>query len=148
MNTLNRKRTFGFTVIELMIVVVIIAILTALAYPSYTKYARKAKRGEAQQLLMNWAINQEIWRSNNPSYASADPDSGTGFASPAHEHYDFVVYRDPGNTETNPDATRYVVEATAKSSSDQANDTAKDGTSCATLTVSQSGVKTPPSCWN
>ncbi len=67
MNTLFRKRIKGFTIIELMIVLIIVAILVALAYPSYIQYVRKAKRGEAQQLLLNWSINQEIWRSNNPS---------------------------------------------------------------------------------
>ena len=52
----------GFTLIEVIIVVAIIAILVALALPSYSRYVRKANRGEAQQLLLNWANNQEIWR--------------------------------------------------------------------------------------
>ena len=69
MKTLQRKRILGFTIIELMIVVMIVAILLAIAYPSYVQYVRKAKRGDAQQLLMNWSINQEIWRSNNTTYA-------------------------------------------------------------------------------
>ena len=60
--TFFRKQVKGFTIIELMIVILIVAILVALAYPSYINYVRKAKRGEAQQLLLNWSINQEIWR--------------------------------------------------------------------------------------
>jgi type IV pilus assembly protein PilE len=51
MKTLHKKQFPGFTVIELMIVVVIVAILLAIAYPSFVNYVRKAKRGEAQQLL-------------------------------------------------------------------------------------------------
>jgi len=60
MKTLDAKGKKGFTIIELMIVLVIVAILLAIAYPSYIKYVRKANRGDAQQLLMNWSINQEI----------------------------------------------------------------------------------------
>lgn len=65
MNKWKVTRNSGFSIMELMIVIVIVAILVSLAYPSYIQYIRKAKRGEAQQLLMNWSINQEIWRSNN-----------------------------------------------------------------------------------
>ncbi len=75
MKTLRAKRNRGFTIIELMIVLVIVAILLALAYPSYIKYVRKANRGEAQQLLMNWSINQEIWRSNNTSLRNCSATS-------------------------------------------------------------------------
>src|SRR5210317_854766 len=68
MNTRNLSKKQGFTIIELMIVLVIVAILLALAYPSYVDYVRKGKRGEAQQILMNAAVNLEIYRSNNPDY--------------------------------------------------------------------------------
>ena len=39
MNTFFSKRIKGFTVIELMIVLVIVAILVAVAYPSFIQYA-------------------------------------------------------------------------------------------------------------
>ena len=41
MKTQNLKKKQGFTIIELMIVLVIVAILLALAYPSYVDYVRK-----------------------------------------------------------------------------------------------------------
>lgn len=135
MKTLQRKRNFGFTVIELMIVVMIVAILVAIAYPSYIKYVRKANRGDAQQLLMNWAVNQEIWRSNNPSYAG-DGD----IAVPTTDLYTFTV--------TDNTATTYTLTATAIDGSDQEKDESRDGTqSCASLTLDQSGVKLPALCW-
>jgi type IV pilus assembly protein PilE len=134
MNTFFSKRIKGFTIIELMIVVVIVAILVALAYPSYIQYVRKSKRGEAQQLLLNWSINQEIWRSNNTAYASIDD-----LPAPANDNYGFDA--DPA-----PTATTYTLEAVA--SGDQANDAARDGTPCATLTLDQNGVKSPPACWD
>jgi type IV pilus assembly protein PilE len=121
-------------VIELMIVVAIVAVLTALAYPSYTKYARKAKRGEAQQLLMNWAINQEIWRSNHPQYASTGD-----LAAPTNDYYLL-------STDGTPTATAYVLQAVAQGG--QADDESRDGSvSCRTLSLNQSGVKSPPECW-
>lgn len=125
----NRR---GFTIVELMIVLIVVAILVALAYPSYTQYVRKAKRGEAQQLLMNWSVNQEIFRSNNPSYA------GTGdIAPPTHDDYTF-------GTVGTPDASTYELEAQA--SGDQVNDQ-EDGDSCAQMTINHNGAKEPIACW-
>ena len=135
MNTWKVTKNSGFTVIELMIVVLIVAILAALAYPSYTQYVRKSKRGEAQQLLMNWSINQEIWRSNNTLYASE-----TDLAVPLNDNYDFDLLVDP------PTAIAYTLRAIAHD--DQANDESRAGTNCATLTLDQSGLKDPPACWD
>jgi type IV pilus assembly protein PilE len=123
-------RNRGFTVVELMIVLVIIGILVALAYPSYVDYIRRARRGEAQQLLMNWSVNQEIWRSNHSTYASA-----ADLPKPTHDHYDFP---DPVTS-----ATAYTLEADAKE--DQLNDTAKGD--CTELTLDSTGAKSPAICW-
>jgi len=116
-----------------MIVTMIIAILVALAYPSYIDYVRKAKRGEAQQLLLNWAINQEIFRSSNPTYADA-----AALDVPTQEVYTFP---DPVVT-----ATTYTLQADA--GGDQASDKAKDGTPCASLWLDENGAKNPAACWD
>jgi type IV pilus assembly protein PilE len=151
MKTLNKKGIRGFTIIELMIVLVIVAILLAIAYPSYVNYTRKAKRGEAQQLLLNWAINQEIFRSNNPLYADEDD---AGLPGPVHVDGDFtfLAWATMGTPATCagaatdlPTATAYWLVATAVG--DQANDVARDGTSCATICMASTGVKAPPTCW-
>ena len=129
----HRTKTKGFTLVELMIVVGIIAILVALALPSYTQYIRKANRGEAQQLLMNWANNQEIWRASNTEY-----DDGTAIAVPGHPKYTFSV--------ADESATAFTLTATAVSTSDQANDKEK-GTDCAEMELDQSNAKSPDICW-
>ena len=136
MKTLQRKRILGFTLIELMIVVGIVAILLALAYPSYAQYVRKAKRGDAQQLLMNWSINQEIWRSNNITYA------GEGALPAPNDADGNYAYSTVGD----PDATSYTLQADG-SGSDQKNDTARNGDTCTILTMNQNGVKWPAACW-
>ena len=127
------KRNYGFTVIELMIVVMIVAILAALAYPSYIQYVRKSKRGEAQQLLLNWSINQEIFRSSNTNYAAFDD-----LAAPTADEnysYDFAA----AST-----ATTYSLQVVAQG--DQEYDLARDGTECTNLTLDQNGLKSPAVC--
>ena len=133
---------------ELMIVLMVLAILAGLAYPSYVDYARKARRGEAQQLLMNWAINQEIFRSSNPAYA---PDTSTALPKPDHDNYGFEAHQIMGAPAScqggsgDPDAVQYWLQASA--SGDQLNDDARDGTSCANLCMAGSGQKEPAVCW-
>ena len=126
--SMNRK---GFTLVELMVVIGIVAILVALALPSYTRYVRKANRGEAQQLLLNWSNNQEIWRANDSDYATT-----AEIAAPTHAKYTFTL---PTRT-----ATTYTLTATA--TGDQAADTDK-GSSCTVLTLNQSNTKTHADCW-
>jgi type IV pilus assembly protein PilE len=115
-----------------MIVLGIIAILVALAYPSYIDYVRKARRGEAQQLLMNWSINQEIWRSNNPEYATT-----AELPVPTHDHFLFTL----------PDRTATTFNLQADAQDDQVNDKAKDGSSCATMNLNSLGQKLSAVCW-
>ena len=138
MKIYKNKRS-GFTIIELMIVLVIVALLLALAYPSYINYVRKARRGEAQQLILNWSINQEIWRSNHTAYAPISNDPLVGMPAPTHDDYTF-------DFSVAPTATAYTLQGNARN--DQVNDKARDGTPCTNLTLDQSGVKVEAACWD
>ncbi len=137
----HQANTKGFTLIELMIVIGIVAILVALALPSYTQYIRKANRGEAQQLLLNWANNQEIWRANNTGYATS-----TELTPPGHDKY--TLYRRvTGNTCANDNsasATQFSLVACPIGNQDQ---DVERGVPCDPLTLNQSNAKTPFQCW-
>ena len=63
------KRAGGFTLLELMIVVVIIGILAAIAIPSYQDSVRKGRRSAAQTLLMEMASKQQQYLLDTRSYA-------------------------------------------------------------------------------
>jgi type IV pilus assembly protein PilE len=65
----TRRQAAGFTLIELMIVVVVIAILTAIAYPSYTKYLMRSHRSAAQGYLMDLAQREQQYLLDNRGYA-------------------------------------------------------------------------------
>src|SRR5512147_1482905 len=67
----------GFTLLELMIVVVIVGILAAIAYPSYMQYPRRSARAEAQSYLSNVATLQQQYLVDKRSYAPSLSSLGT-----------------------------------------------------------------------
>jgi type IV pilus assembly protein PilE len=58
----------GFTLIEVMIVIVIVAILSTIAYPSYEESVRKSKRAEGRAALMQLMQQEERFYSQNTKY--------------------------------------------------------------------------------
>ena len=65
----TRKRFHGFSLMEVMIVVVIIGILAALAYPTLEKYLKIARQTEAKTNLSAIYTAQKIYFSLHQSYA-------------------------------------------------------------------------------
>ena len=62
----------GFTLIELMVVVVIVAIFAAISIPSYQTYIRRADASKAQQELKRIATLLERHKARNFSYKGFD----------------------------------------------------------------------------
>lgn len=69
--SLLHGRRRGFTLIEMMIVVVVISLLSAIAYPSYSAQIVKSRRSDAKQALVELAQKLERYYSEQGTYASA-----------------------------------------------------------------------------
>ena len=66
---INKKsRELGFTLIELMIVVVIIGILCAMAIPRFLAVSTKSKQSEAKIILKQIHNNQQTYFQQNQTY--------------------------------------------------------------------------------
>jgi type IV pilus assembly protein PilE len=65
------QRAGGFTLIEMMVVMVIVAILTTIAIPSYTRYVQRGDLVEATQALSQYRVQMEQYYQDNGNYGAA-----------------------------------------------------------------------------
>ena len=79
MRTICPDRNSGFTLIELMVVLLIVGILGAVAVPSYRQYVIRSHRTEAKTALLRLAANQERHYLQNNTYT--DDLEALGFAT-------------------------------------------------------------------
>jgi type IV pilus assembly protein PilE len=76
-----KKKSSGFTLIELMITVAIIGILSALAYPSYISYIEKGRRAECRSGLLKTMQQQERYFTQRNTYLEFTSGSTTATVS-------------------------------------------------------------------
>jgi type IV pilus assembly protein PilE len=102
----HKRRTRGFTLIEVMITVAIVAILSAVAIPSYRDYITRGNIPEATSRLATKQVQMEQFFQDNRTYVG-----GTGCAADttSSKYFDFGC----GVT---PSAIGFVLTATGKGS--------------------------------
>lgn len=139
-SSLPARHSLGFTLVEMMIVVVLISVLAAVALPNYQAQVRKARRTDAQVVLLETAQRLERCAAQFGAYNNV----GCGVTPPTTEHYTITI---PTQT-----ISTYVVSAAPKSDGPQ-----KDDLGCITFTLNQNGVRASTShadfsgsvqCWN
>lgn len=132
------KKTRGFTLMELMIVVSIVAILGAIALPAYQNSVRKSRRADAMTSLLQLQTLQERWRANNTTYSSSLSNLGWSGSDSSEGYYTIAI--------TAATANAFTGTATPKSSGPQAGD------SCGTLSITANGpviaTAAQRQCWN
>ena len=136
-----RGQARGFTLIELMIVIVVVAILAAIAIPGYRQYVLRTNRTEAKRTLLNVAAAQEKFYLQNNTYAgpsalTTPPPGGLGIPGTT-EHGHYTVAIDAADAAT--------FSATATAQGGQAQDSR-----CASFTINQAGARaaTNADCWD
>ena len=66
---MKARKNSGFTLIELMVVIVVIGVLAGIALPAFSRYITKSKRPEARVMLRQIADAQEVYFINYRQYS-------------------------------------------------------------------------------
>lgn len=117
----------GFTIIELMVVVIILGVLATLIFPSFEQQIVNSRRGDGITQLLRLKIQQEAFRVEQNSYAKTEQ-----LSLPSSEYYTFAV--------TNVSSTTYTIAAKAIGSQ-------QTDKNCLTMQIDQSLNKTPAHCF-
>ena len=145
----RRNRVAGFTVIELLAVLVVLAILATVAMPMYQNSVRKGSRTAAKGALMDVAMRQEQFFLNNRSYSTSLDALGLPDPYYVNKISDAVAAGDPGRVYQisldNASATAY--DAVASAVLDQAKDGCGNYTLTSTGNRSVSGAAGSTACW-
>jgi type IV pilus assembly protein PilE len=146
--TSRRSDSRGFTLVELMVVIVIASILMAIAIPSYRNSIRKSRRTDAKTALLDLAGREERFNSTNGSYTNVAASLGYATFSPppavGSGYYTITVTTVTAGTATT--VPFFSLTAAPVVGSDQAKDTAC-GSFILTSTGAQTVTGTATDCW-
>ena len=111
----SRSMKRGFTLTELLIVVILLGILSALAVPSFIKTMAKEDERQARSMLQLIYAAERFYYVNNSTYTSiADPDDATEWQTKLNLDLpnvsgQTVLYEVPAST-----STTFVARATRR----------------------------------
>ena len=126
------RKSAGFTLIELMVVIVIVAILAAIALPSYQQYIQRGKITEATSNLSSARLQLEKYYADNRKYDNGTAGTcGVTMPSGASARY-FTITCASGSANAVGDQT-FTVTATG---------VAGQGMSGFAYTINESNVRT------
>jgi len=142
MKTTAPRQAAGFTLLELLVVLVIVAILGTIAYPSYIDSVRKSKRADARTQLMEASQYMQRYYSQNDRFDQSNADTPVANALPsalatvprgaASGTQDYTIGFQAGTLT----ARSYTLEAVPRAGSLMATD------NCGTLRLDSVGRKT------
>lgn len=124
----KRNQYHGFTLLEIMVVVIIIAVLAAFAVPSYQRYILRADRAQAMDRY--YTTNYTYVGYTLPTSLQSSPPNGT-------PKFTITVLGTPS-------ISSYTLKATSVNGDDE----------CATMTLNQAGIQqstgtaSVAECWN
>jgi type IV pilus assembly protein PilE len=127
----------GFTLIELMAVVLIIAILSAIALPSYQNSVRKGRRQVAISDMLAYKQMQERYRNNNMQYATIGQLVGAYNVNTSSDPQDYTFSIDSIGP------TNYRIIATAQARQNKGY----EASTCPVLYLTADDSRTPADCW-
>ena len=118
MNMKALKQQVGFTLIELMIVIMIVAILAAIAVPSYRQFVVRNAESQVQARMQELDIELNRWRASALTYKGFTPKkvASNGDVSYAYDETDNkIIYVPKGSDSTNFHYKITLVDATTGS---------------------------------
>jgi type IV pilus assembly protein PilE len=143
-NSMRARAMAGFTLVELMVVVVVLTMLAAIAVPTYSAQIRKSRRSEAKSALLDLAGREERYMATRGVYTSTASElgySGTFPQTIGSGYYSIAITNvtaatAPTSTTAGVPAT-YTLTATAQSQGAQTKDT-----TCLAFQLNQMGQQT------
>jgi len=117
----------GFTLIELMIVIVVIGILAAIAYPSYSRYVDRAAIADGKSALLSAAQQMERCFTRFDRYANESGEARCPIRGSSDENFYTISF--------SGDATTYLLTA------DAAGSRPTNPVECQTLILNQLGQR-------
>ncbi len=137
----HHKGQEGFTLVEMMVVIIIVGILAAVAVPLYTGYVEKSKITEATSIIGAVITSEKLEMQRVPAqgfYSAADRAAflTKGLDLSDSKYFDYAVVASGG-----PPNTKFVVTATAT------NEYRSNPAGC-TITYTYDPAGTPVGKWN